>query len=118
VSAPTLQVVKWAFPFFIITIVTNHGHAYPVAMFLPEHETGASIAEALAILREWNPDWKPQRFMLDKDQKEETAVNEAFHDCGTGVLLCDFHRYQAWWRNIMFGGCGCGTTLRRTSINK
>ncbi len=72
----TYKVTKWSFPFFLVTVVDNHSHAHPVGMFLPQHETGASIAEALQILREWNPAWRPKHFMLDKDNKEENAVNE------------------------------------------
>ncbi len=90
----TYKVTKWSFPFFIITAVDNHSHAHPVGMFFPQHETGASIAEALQILREWNPAWQPKHFMLDKDNKEENAVNKVFGNNNT-VLLCDFHRLQA-----------------------
>ena len=72
----TYKVCKWSFPFYLLTVVTNHGHAFPVAMFFMEHESGAGIAEALKILRSWNPDWKPAYIMVDKDAKEENAVNE------------------------------------------
>jgi hypothetical protein len=35
--------------------------------------------------------------MVDKSDAEINAVATAF-DNNTKVLLCDFHRYQAWWR--------------------
>ena len=72
----TYKVCKWSFPFFLLTVVTNHGHAVPVAMFFLENESGKGIAEALSIIRTWNPDWRPAYLMVDKDAKEENAINE------------------------------------------
>ena len=72
----TYKVCKWSFPFFLLTVVTNHGHAFPVAMFFMEHESGKGIAEALSIIRSWNPEWRPAYLMVDKDAKEENAINE------------------------------------------
>ena len=96
----TYKVCKWSFPFFLLTVVTNHGHAFPVAMFFMENESGSGIAEALSIIRKWNPDWRPAYMMVDKDTKEENAINEQLAPLGTKVLLCDFHRLQAWERAL------------------
>ena len=95
----TYKVTKWSFPFFIISVVTNHGHGFPVAFFFCEHETGAAIAEALKMIQRWNPDWFPTYVMVDKDAKEENAINEVFGS-STTLLLCDFQRLQAWWRRL------------------
>ena len=96
----TYKLVQWGFPFFILSVIDNHGQAQPVAYILLEHETGANIGRALKILRDWNQNWKPANFMVDKDIKEENAIRDVFHDCPPSVLLCDFHRLQAWWRTI------------------
>ena len=66
----TYKVTEWTEqPFFLLSVVDNHGHAFPVAMFFCEHETGASIAAALKQIRAWNPGWRPAYFMVDKDVK-------------------------------------------------
>ena len=67
----TYKLVEWGFPFFILSVIDNHGRAQPVAYILLEQETGAAIARALEVLRDWNPNWKPANFMVDKDIKEE-----------------------------------------------
>jgi hypothetical protein len=36
-----------------------------------------------------------------------------FAECGTTVLLCDFHRLQAWWRNINKGDMGVPTARKK-----
>ena len=80
----TYKVTKWQHPCFLITVVTNHGHAFPAALFFVEHETGEAIAEALRVLREWNPEWAPEHIMLDKSDMEINAVNEVFPDTEVG----------------------------------
>ena len=37
-----------------------------VASFVVQDETTESITEALSKLWEWNPDWNPNFFMVDK----------------------------------------------------
>jgi len=41
-------------------VVDNHNHGYPVATMVMQREDGYSIAHALRILREWNPEWAPK----------------------------------------------------------
>lgn len=47
-------------------------------------------------LKGFNPDWKPAYFMVDKSDAEKAAILMVFP--GALVLLCDFHRLQAWNR--------------------
>jgi hypothetical protein len=73
----TYKVTQWTEqPFFLISVVTNHGHAFPVAMFFCENETGAAIAAALKHLRAWNPDWQPTYIMVDKDAKVRDIMRQ------------------------------------------
>jgi hypothetical protein len=93
----TYKTTKWKFPLFLINVVTNHGHGYPVALFILQEETSVCIGEALRILRKWNPEWQPTYVMIDKSDAELNAISDVF-DEHTTCLLCDFHRLQAWWR--------------------
>jgi hypothetical protein len=45
----TYKTSMWDIPMFVISVVTNHGKGYPVALFLVEHETADAITEALRV---------------------------------------------------------------------
>jgi hypothetical protein len=45
----TYRTTMWDIPMFIISVVTNHGTGYPVALFFVEHETTNAITEALRV---------------------------------------------------------------------
>jgi len=47
-------------------------------------------------LRAWNPTFNPTFFSIDKSQAEMNAIEAAFPQ--SRILLCDFHRQQAWQR--------------------
>eukprot|EP00798_Chlamydomonas_sp_ICE-L_P020379 gene20379-27150_t len=64
----TYKVTKWGFPIFLLTVVTNHGHGYPAGMFFPQEETSEATAEALLVLKGWNPKWKAQYFIILLDE--------------------------------------------------
>jgi len=102
----TYKTNQWGFPLFMLNVVTNRGKGYPVAVFLLEQEDGSRIAEALKLISSWNPTWHPKYFMLDKSDAEFNAVKAAQPD--SKVLLCDFHRLQAWYRWIRDSKHGVG----------
>ena len=54
------------------------------------------IAEALQIIKDWNPNYSPKFFMSDYSEAEMLAVGKVFPDAK--VYLCDFHREQSWER--------------------
>ena len=45
-----------------------------IAELVVQDEDAVAIFEALCILREWNPEWKPLFFMTDFDYKEINAI--------------------------------------------
>ena len=94
----TYKTTKWGQPLFLITVVDNHGKGYPAALFVLEDESEASITGALEVIKGWNPGWRPEHVMVDKCDAEINAVESVFPRAK--VLLCDFHRLQAWWRWI------------------
>lgn len=60
----TYKTMRCELPLFILVVETNVNYTV-VGSFITQNETAASIAEALHIFREWNPQWKPQYFMTD-----------------------------------------------------
>ena len=94
----TYKTNQHGYPFFLVSVVTNHGQSYPVAMAVVEDEAGETVAEALQQLQLLNPSWQPQYIMMDKSDAEVNAVYDVFPNATP--LLCDFHRLQAWWRWI------------------
>ena len=91
----TYKITKYDLALFFICVRTNVGYSV-VAEFVVQSETAASISEALAKLKLWNPNWCPLYFMSDYSEAELVALEEVFPT--TTVYLCDFHREQAWDR--------------------
>ena len=91
----TYKTSKYSMPLFFLVVRTNVGYK-PVAEFVCESETTKSIAEALDILKTWNPQWTPKYFMTDYSEQEIQALAQVFPTAVTH--LCAFHREQAWLR--------------------
>ncbi|XP_071820563.1 uncharacterized protein [Apostichopus japonicus] len=89
------RTTKYAVPLFFICVKTNTDYAV-VAVFASQFEDSNTIVTALNIIREWNPGWSPSYFMVDNCEAEINALENTFPDCK--VILCDFHREQAWIR--------------------
>jgi hypothetical protein len=45
----TYKTTMWDIPMFVISVVTNHGKGYPVALLFVEHETALAIIEAMRV---------------------------------------------------------------------
>ena len=67
-----------------------------MAEFMCQSEDQASISEALAIIKGWNPAWNPAYFMVDYSNAEIAALEQQFPK--SLVYICDFHRLQAMHR--------------------
>ena len=78
---PTYKTTRYELALFFICVRTNVGYSV-VAEFIVQSENTENIQEALAVLKEWNSEWKPL-----------TAIFPS-----TTVYLCDFQREQAWAR--------------------
>ena len=99
----TYKTMNHSAPLFFIAIKTNVGYAV-VADFVIQNESSQYIQEALNILMQWNPQWKPKYVMVDNDQSEITDIKNSFRDIIT--YICDFHREQAWVRWLHKGQSG------------
>jgi len=51
-------------PLFFLSVRTNVDYIV-VGTLVTQYEDSASIAETLQVLRDWNPAWKAQSFMVD-----------------------------------------------------
>ena len=68
----TYKTTKYALPLFFIAVKTNVGYII-VASFVVQDETTESIQEALSIIKQRNPEWRPQNFMTDLREEEINA---------------------------------------------
>lgn len=91
----TYKTTLYDVPLFFVTVRTNVGYTV-AAEFIVQSETSEDIEEALGILKEWNPEWKPSFFMCDYSEAEIGALESAFPT--STVYICDFHREQSWGR--------------------
>ena len=91
----TYKITKYDLALFFIAVRTNVGYMV-VAKFIIQSESAEEISEALSILKQWNPNWKPKYFMSDYSETELCAIEQVFPGCK--VYSCDFHREQAWER--------------------
>ena len=91
----TYKTTKYSLPLFFVCVKTNVDYMV-VGHFVIQNEDASSIAEALEILRSWNPTWQPRNAMCDFSEAEINALESLFP--GISVMICDFHREQAWER--------------------
>ena len=101
---------------FFICVRTNVGYQV-VGEFITQSETSEQIAEALTILKSWNPSWNPPYFMVDYSDAELGAIEQVFPHCK--VFLCDFHREQAWerWVKVTSYHMFCSGIMYRITEN-
>ena len=73
----TYKTTKYSLPLFFIAVKTNVDYII-VASFIVQDETTASITEALSILCQWNPQWKPRHMMTDLCEEEINSIESVF----------------------------------------
>ena len=71
------KTTKYSLPLFFIAVKTNVDYII-VASFIVQDETTASITEALSILCQWNPQWKPWHMMTDLCEEEINSIESVF----------------------------------------
>ncbi|XP_053636755.2 uncharacterized protein [Cherax quadricarinatus] len=91
----TYKNLENSLPLFFLVVKTNVDYQV-AASFLVQSVTETAVKEALNVLKEWNPKWKPSVFMSDFSKVEISAIEESFNN--VKVLLCDYQREQAWER--------------------
>ena len=85
----TYKTTKYSLPMFFVVVPTNTTYQV-IATFMVSKETSDAIEEALAILSEWNPQWKPSFWMTDCCAAEQNAVESVFK----GKRIIHFNRIR------------------------
>ena len=73
----TYKTTRYTLPLFFLVVKTNVDYQV-VATFVTESESTESIAEALQVIKQWNPTYNPQYFMTDYSKEEITALEDVF----------------------------------------
>ena len=77
----------------VLSLCTNQLGYSVVAEFIVQEESAEKIAEALGVIKQWNPSWNPSFFMTDYSEAELLAIEQVFPSAKS--FICDFHREQA-----------------------
>ena len=73
----TYKTTKYSIPLFFLAVKTNVDYQV-VGSFAVQDETTEAISEALSVLKNWNPRWKPKFFMVDNCEEEINAIESHF----------------------------------------
>ncbi|XP_065682326.1 uncharacterized protein LOC124811828 [Hydra vulgaris] len=100
----TYKTTRYVLPVFFLVVKTNVDYQI-VGCFITENETKRAICEALRVFKKMNVNLSPSFCMTDYCNEEIDALEEIFPGCK--VLICDFHREQAWERWLVKVSNGC-----------
>ena len=73
----TYKTTKYAVPLFFVAVKTNVDYQV-VGSFAIQDERTDVIAEALSMLKSWNPQWQPRCFMIDDCDEEISLIRQNF----------------------------------------
>ncbi len=82
----TYRVSVYDIPLSQIVVPTNVGY-FVTATFITESEKKDAVFEALSILRDKNPRWRPSAFLVDFDERQISAISDVFP--GELIYHCD-----------------------------
>ena len=74
----TYKTTRYAVPLFFLCVKTNVNYIV-VATFITQFEDTSSIAEALQMINQVNPNWSPQCFVTDFCEAEINAIEHVFN---------------------------------------
>ncbi|XP_068739310.1 uncharacterized protein [Montipora capricornis] len=87
----TYKTTRYSLPLFRDVVKTNVDYQI-VGSFVVQSETADAIFEALMVLKSWNPPC----VMVDYSGEQMSAIERLYAD--VQIVICDFHREQAWER--------------------
>jgi len=87
----TYKTTRYALPLFFVAVKTNVDYE-PVAAFVTQDESTASIQEALEVLKSWNPTWQPEVFFTDYCEQEIGAIENLFPSKFVSQQICTLER--------------------------
>nr|XP_054773909.1 uncharacterized protein LOC129282002 [Lytechinus pictus] len=65
-----------------------------VAGFVGEAGTAEAVEEGFLVMKDWNPNWKPEFFVMDHKVEMMEMIKRVFP--GSDVFVSDFHREKLW----------------------
>uniref|UniRef100_A0A7M6DLZ7 SWIM-type domain-containing protein n=1 Tax=Clytia hemisphaerica TaxID=252671 RepID=A0A7M6DLZ7_9CNID len=94
---------KIPFPLFCLYVQTNVDFQL-VGEFICQANDHIMIEEGLQTIKEWNPGWNPKFVVVDFEDQQITAVENAFQ--GAFALVSDASREKAWheWLDMESNG--------------
>ena len=73
----TYKTTRYTLPLFFLVFKTDVDYQI-VGTFVCEGESTENITEALNIIKDWNPGWKPLYFMTDYSDEKITSIRPYF----------------------------------------
>jgi len=73
----TYRTTRYALPLFFLCVQTNSGYCV-VGSFIIEKEDSKSVAEALSVIKDSNPEWNSLSFMIDASEIEANGIQMLF----------------------------------------
>jgi hypothetical protein len=86
----TFRVNDKAFPLFTAMVIDGHWHGVPVAWDLMSGQSAEDIALMLRSLKAHCPGWRPEVFIVDDCQAENTAIRQVEVPNICINVLCEF----------------------------
>ena len=92
----TYKTMKYELALFFLCVRTNVGYSV-VAEFIVQEESAEKIAEALGVIKQWNPSWNPSFFMTDYSEAELLAIEQVFPSAKSFICMGTMGtRPQTW----------------------
>ena len=96
----TYKTMQYAILLYQLVVKTTVGYT-TVAAFVVQREDVASLICALKVIHGWNPGWNPSTFMIDADEKEDTAIRALFPGNECALAICVTHRAaKCYWISV------------------
>lgn len=86
----TFGVNDKAFPLFTVLVIDGHWHGLPVAWDLMSGQSAEDMALMLRSLKAHCPGWRPEVFIVDDCQAENTAIRQVELPNICIYVLCEF----------------------------
>jgi hypothetical protein len=81
------RTAQYPIPLYFLYVRTNADYSV-VATMVMQYEDDQTIAQAVRVISEWNPEWKPWSFMVDCGETEMRAVKRVFAGFNLSEVFC------------------------------
>ena len=111
----TYKLLELRFPLYIMLIEDGNDQSELIAAFLLLEETEVSLPKMMAIFKKHNACWESVRVLMsDKDMTEREVLAASFP--AADLLICLFHTFRSFRREILVEKTGITSAQRNTSL--